>query len=408
MIKKVEVLVTMEGSKLLISSYKDKYLAVYYKGDKAYDIEVLDKDVRMLDSIHIAKVGNIADNISAAFLDIVNPSNKDERLKAYYSLTDNKRHIYTDFSEHERFKQNDEILVQITKEAAKGKACIASSNISLSAVYTVLSLGQGKITFSSKIDDKVWKEEIKSELIRYLDKDFNLVLRTNSYKVKNELIQKELLLLSEEMKGLLEKARHTKAPALIKFSDKEYIGLLKQYLNGELKEIITDIDEVFEDISAYLKDSDKSKIPSCRLYKDELLPLNKLYALDSLIEGVKQRKVWLKNGAYIVMDYTEAMTVIDVNTGKTDINKSAQETIYYTNLEAAKEIARQLRLRNISGIVIIDFIDMKSKELRDKLFNKLNKELKEDKVRTRAIDYTALNLVELTRQKIKKPLYEVL
>ena len=102
------------------------------------------------------------------------------------------------------------------------------------------------------------------------------------------------------------------------------------------------------------------------------------------------------------------MTVIDVNTGKTDINKSAQETIYYTNLEAAKEIARQLRLRNISGIIIIDFIDMKSKELRDKLFNKLNKELKEDKVRARAIDYTALNLVELTRQKIKKPLYEVL
>ena len=332
-------MVTMEGSKLLISSYKDKYLAVYYKGDKAYDIEVLDKDVRMLDSIHIAKVGNIADNISAAFLDIVSPSNKDERLKAYYSLTDNKRHIYTDFSEHERFKQNDEILVQITKEAAKGKACIASSNISLSGVYTVLSLGQGKITFSSKIEDKAWKEEIKSELIRYLDKDFNLVLRTNSYKVKNELIQKELLLLSEEMKKLLEKARHTKAPALIKLSDKEYIGLLKQYLNGELKEIITDIDEVFEDISAYLKDSDKSKIPSCRLYKDELLPLNKLYALDSLIEGVKQRKVWLKNGAYIVMDYTEAMTVIDVNTGKTDINKSAQETVYYTNLEAAKEIA---------------------------------------------------------------------
>ena len=210
------------------------------------------------------------------------------------------------------------------------------------------------------------------------------------------------------MKRLLEKARHTKAPALIKLSDKEYIGLLKQYLNGELKEIITDIDEVFEDISAYLKDSDKSKILSCRLYKDELLPLNKLYALDSLIEGVKQRKVWLKNGAYIVIDYTEAMTVIDVNTGKTDINKSAQETVYYTNLEAAKEIARQLRLRNISGIVIIDFIDMKSKELRDKLFNKLNKELKEDKVRSRAIDYTALNLVELTRQKIKKPLYEVL
>ena len=278
----------------------------------------------------------------------------------------------------------------------------------MSGVYIVLSLGRGKITFSSKIDDKVWKEEIKSELEDYLDKDFNIVLRTNSYRVDKELILKELDLLSEEMRGLLEKARHTKAPALIKVSDKEYVGLLKQYLSYELKEIITDIDEVYADIDSYLKNNNKTGSVSLRLYKDELLSLNKLYALDSLIEGIRQRKVWLRNGAYIVIDHTEAMTVIDVNTGKTDINKSAQETVYYTNLEAAKEIARQLRLRNISGIIIIDFIDMKSKELRDKLFNKLNKELKEDKVRARAIDYTALNLVELTRQKIKKPLYEVL
>lgn len=399
---------TMEGSKLLISSYKDKYLAVYFKDNKPYDIEVIDKGIRMLDSIHIAKVGNIVDNISAAFLDIVSPDNKDEKIKAYYSLNDNKRHVYTDCFEHAVLKQNDEILVSITKEAAKGKACIASSNLSLSGVYIVLSLGRGKITFSSKIDDKVWKEEIKSELEDYLDKDFNIVLRTNSYRVDKELILKELDLLSEEMRGLLEKARHTKAPALIKVSDKEYVGLLKQYLSYELKEIITDIDEVYADIDSYLKNNNKTGSVSLRLYKDELLSLNKLYALDSLIEGIRQRKVWLRNGAYIVIDHTEAMTVIDVNTGKTDINKSAQETVYYTNLEAAKEIARQLRLRNISGIIIIDFIDMKSKELRDKLFNKLNKELKEDKVMARAIDYTALNLVELTRQKIKKPLYEVL
>ena len=398
----------MEGSKLLISSYKDKYLAVYFKDNKPYDIEVIDKGIRMLDSIHIAKVGNIVDNISAAFLDIVSPDNKDEKIKAYYSLNDNKRHVYTDCFEHAVLKQNDEILVSITKEAAKGKACIASSNLSLSGVYIVLSLGRGKITFSSKIDDKVWKEEIKSELEDCLDKDFNIVLRTNSYRVDKELILKELDLLSEEMRGLLEKARHTKAPALIKVSDKEYVGLLKQYLSYELKEIITDIDEVYADIDSYLKNNNKTGSVSLRLYKDELLSLNKLYALDSLIEGIRQRKVWLRNGAYIVIDHTEAMTVIDVNTGKTDINKSAQETVYYTNLEAAKEIARQLRLRNISGIIIIDFIDMKSKELRDKLFNKLNKELKEDKVRARAIDYTALNLVELTRQKIKKPLYEVL
>ena len=399
---------TMEGSKLLISSYKDKYLAVYFKDNKPYDIEVIDKGIRMLDSIHIAKVGNIVGNISAAFLDIVSPDNKDEKIKAYYSLNDNKRHVYTDCFEHAVLKQNDEILVSITKEAAKGKACIASSNLSLSGVYIVLSLGRGKITFSSKIDDKVWKEEIKSELEDYLDKDFNIVLRTNSYRVDKELILKELDLLSEEMRGLLEKARHTKAPALIKVSDKEYVGLLKQYLSYELKEIITDIDEVYADIDSYLKNNNKTGSVSLRLYKDGLLSLNKLYALDSLIEGIRQRKVWLRNGAYIVIDHTEAMTVIDVNTGKTDINKSAQETVYYTNLEAAKEIARQLRLRNISGIIIIDFIDMKSKELRDKLFNKLNKELKEDKVRARAIDYTALNLVELTRKKIKKPLYEVL
>ena len=332
MIKKAEVLVTMEDSKLVISSYKDKYLAVYYKNDKAYDIEVLSKGVSMLDSIHIAKVGSIVDNISAAFLDIVSPTDKEEKVKAYYSLTDNKRHVYQDFAEHERLKQNDEILVQIIKEPAKGKACIASSNISLSGVYTVLSFGQGKITFSSKIDDKVWKEETRAELIKYLDKDFNLVLRTNSYEAKKALIIDELALLSRQMKELKKKSRYTKAPALIKASDKEYINLLKQYLNKQLREVITDIDEVYEDINAYFKESRGISGVGCRLYKDELQSLSKLYSLDSLIEGVKQRKVWLKNGAYIVIDYTEAMTVIDVNTGKTDINKSAQETVYYTNL----------------------------------------------------------------------------
>ena len=137
-------------------------------------------------------------------------------------------------------------------------------------------------------------------------------------------------------------------------------------------------------------------------YEDALLPLYKLYSIESLLNDIKSRKIWLKSGAYLVIDYTEAMTVIDVNTGKCDKGKNKAATILKINLEAAVEAMRQLRLRNISGIVIIDFIDMTDNNYKEQLLSTLRQEAMKDTIKTSIMGMTRLNLVEITRMKIRE------
>ena len=149
-------------------------------------------------------------------------------------------------------------------------------------------------------------------------------------------------------------------------------------------------------------------INNCKitLYNDELLPLYKLHSVESVIEQVTNKKVWLKSGAYLVMEPTEAMYVIDVNTGKCIKGKKNDETIFNVNMEAAKEVAYQLQLRNISGIIVVDFINMESQEKQRLLVEYLDECVKKDRIKTTVVDITKLNLVEITRKKIESPVYE--
>ena len=142
------------------------------------------------------------------------------------------------------------------------------------------------------------------------------------------------------------------------------------------------------------------------LYEDKLLPLIKLYRLEQVLKEATQERVWLKSGAYLVIQPTEALTVIDVNTGKYEGRKNQQDTFLKINLEAAGEIAYQLRLRNLSGIIIVDFINMASGEYKETLLEELEKDLCNDPLKATLIGMTPLNLVEITRKKIRKPLRE--
>ena len=142
------------------------------------------------------------------------------------------------------------------------------------------------------------------------------------------------------------------------------------------------------------------------LYEDSLLPLSKLYSLETAFEKALGKNVWLKSGGYLVIEPTEAMTVIDVNTGKYSGRKNMQDTICRINMEAADEIGRQLRLRNLSGIIIVDCIDMEREEDRKALLAHLGDVVSKDPVKTTVVDMTALNLVELTRKKMRRPLHE--
>ena len=152
----------------------------------------------------------------------------------------------------------------------------------------------------------------------------------------------------------------------------------------------------------------KSVVPKLLRYEDENLPLMKLYRLESVLKSATDRRVWLKSGGYLVIEPTEALTVIDVNTGKYTGKKTPAETILKINLEAACETARQLSLRNLSGIIIVDFIDMESKEDQETLMRVLGEEISQDPVKTVLVDMTRLGLVELTRKKVRRPLHEIL
>ena len=393
--------------KIIITKYNKKIISVVYINGKAYDIDVHLPGEPLLNSIHAAKVKNIAANIDAAFLEIcLQKDGKGKNTKCFYSLKDNKSHLYLDNISHEKLKEGDDVLVQIIKESVKAKVPIATSHISLSGIYIVVSVGRGRINFSSKIKDNEWKQSTAELLSNYLEDGMDLLLRTNAYTADTELIINEVKKYKAKLNALLEKAAYRNVPSLLYSSDKSYINLVKKYLNSELIEILTDLEPVYNEIRQFVEIQNSTCLTRIRFYNDLLLPLAKLYSIETLISEALSRKVWLKSGAYIVIEPTESLTAIDVNTGKRSNKENAQESVRQTNIEAAVEIARQLRLRNISGIIVVDFIDMLSENDKKELFEVINGELKKDPLKAAAVDITALNLIEITRQKIRKPLHE--
>lgn len=395
-------------NRLIITDYEDKRISILFLDRQAYDIEVYEKEKGILGSIHIAKVKDLMPNIDAAFIDI---EYRGEKITCFYSLKDNRNPIYADQKKHESLKPGDEIIVQIVREAAKTKAPIASSKLAFSGVYSVATVGRGRLLFSSKIKDADWKEEAKKELKLKIGEGADILLRTNAYGADFAKIEAEAKALEKKLLSLIEHASYRKAPSLLYEDESAYIHMIKKLGEGFLSEILTDIEEVYLEISEYCKEKNLIAAENLRHYRDEMLSLSKLYAIESLLSEALAKKVWLKSGAYLVIEQTEALSVIDVNTGKKEGKPSskggnARNLIRETNFEAMIEIARQLRMRNLSGIIIIDFIDMSAREDKEELLYRFNQELKKDPVKASALGFTSLHLMEMTRQKIKKPLCE--
>jgi len=194
----------------------------------------------------------------------------------------------------------------------------------------------------------------------------------------------------------------------MKSSPKEYLLELRNVYSENLSEIIVEDEELFNEMKVFLEKYQPEDLVKLRIYKDSLLPLHKLYNIEKCIAQAIKEQVWLKSGAYLVIQPTEALTVIDVNTGKFVSKKKDEESVLKVNIEAALEAARQIRLRNLSGIILIDFINMDNDEYMQKLLLILNKELSKDSVTTTLVDVTKLQLVEITRKKVRKPLHELI
>lgn len=299
------------------------------------------------------------------------------------------------------------MLVQVSREAVKTKAPSLTSDISITGNYVVMSLdGKGEVAVSAKIKDNAFRKAIHAKLkplVESAEGRMSLIVRTAAYDAS----ESEILAEAEYMTGIEENI-HIKADCRPAFTclykkEEQYICDIRESKLTDADRIISDNEEILSNIAEH--------IPSAKniisLYDDKLLPLYKCYGFEKIISDALSPRVWLKSGAYLIIEPTEALTVIDVNTGKFDGNKKNREdTFLKINLEAAGQICRQLRLRNMSGIIIVDFINMENPENNEALINFLKTELSKDSVPSFFIEMTKLGLVEITRKKIKKPLHE--
>ena len=352
----------------------------------------------VLNSIYVGKVQNIVANIGAAFIDIGG-------VNCYYDLSQAKHAFFTNKIGKKPLCIGDELVVQITREAAKTKAPTVSSNISFTGRYAVLTFGNTRIGASAKIP-KLQREELKAKLQVLKNEDYGIILRTNAKDVPFEVVLDEIKKLQNRLEHLKETAMHRTCFSCLEAAVKPYIADLKNvYLDG-LEEIIVEDGDVFEEVRSYLETEQPESLTILRKYEDRALSLAALYNLRKVRERALNKHVWLKHGGYLVIEPTEALTVVDVNSGKDISKKNTVESYLKINMEAAQEIAKQMRLRNLSGIILIDFINLDDEEAMQKLLKSFRYYLSKDPIQATLIDVTGLQLVEVTRKKVRKPLYE--
>ncbi len=353
----------------------------------------------ILGNIYIGRVENIATNIQAAFVNIA------KGVSCFLPLEEAKNAVFTKKNGKKDLCIGDELLVEVTREKQKNKPASVSANLNFSGKYLILTTGNHLLGISKKLH-ATERERLQALLKDQITDTFGIVVRTAAKDASDEEILKELEMLTKQCHACLQGAMHRTAFTRLREAPPFYLQFLKNRNLTEVQKITTDIPSVHEVLLQHLQDTKEAE--KLHLYTDTQVSLFALYSLTHELERALHRQVWLPSGAYLVIDPTEALTVIDVNSGKNIKKKSREELVFSVNVEAAHEIARQLILRNISGICIIDFIDMKEKEHREELMHILRMDLKKDKVPATLVDITRLGLVELTRKKVQKSLKEQL
>lgn len=403
----------MADKKVLIFKRKNQIITALMHDKRLVQVHVSEQETKsLIGNIYIGRVQNIVKNIEAAFVEI------DKGLVCYLPLTDLKHPIFTNRTGQKWPDKplciGDELLVQVTRDALKTKQPAVSTNLSIPGEYLVVSHGEQGVGISAKIKGNK-RDSIKSFVNElYQDssykgfEEYGIVLRTNVSTLKEhefEKIRQEM----DQMHALYEQMLSiaTYRPAFTKLFSKPDLYNLDQIYQFEYDEIITDQKDIFE--ALLVLQSQKKIEAKIRLYQDDNLSLVNLYGMESRLKEAVGPRIWLKSGGYLIIEPTEALTVIDVNTGKFDGKSvSMEDTVLKINQEAAIEAAHQLRVRNLSGIVIIDFINMQSDANKSLLLQTLHNAVAQDYIQTNVIGFTNLGLVEVTRKKKNKPLKDLL
>lgn len=365
---------------LVVSKVRNKILGFQFEENKLSRIYNLENK-SLVGNIYVGYVKDIVKNLNAAFVEI------DGESKGFLSLKNYPHKI----------KQGDKILVQVAGDKVKTKDYLLTWKLNISVGSVILTVGNNNFSISKKIDDSLLREQYKNSFSHFCTDEYGFILRTNAQSKDLKNLENNINATIEIYNQTVNKFNFLKAKTLVYKKDKQ-LEVLEDFVLKKDGMVITDVEQIYESLKA---------ADICASFNDEKkINLINKYSLEKHLQNSLNRHVWLKSGGYLIIEHTEAMTVIDVNTGKADFKSNRDKTIQKINEEAAKEIARQLQIRNISGTIIVDFIG--SDELKNgNLIAVMRQEVKKDYVSCSVVDITKLGLMEITRKKQEQPLYEI-
>ena len=387
----LEILVEEKNKEEKIALVENGNLIEYYEEDKESN--------RREGNIYVGTVKDIIVGMQSAFIDIGTEKNSFIHIKDILPKVDEtKNEINKNISIKELVKPGQKILVQIKKDSNEQKGARVSTHISLPSKYIVFMPNTDFVTISQKIEEKNEQDRLIKLVKENISKGNGAVIRTSAKGKEKEIIE-DLKRTEEKWNKIKEKYEKSKNKSELIYKSESIIQkmLIDLSENKKLEKIITNSAKEYENLKEYLKENPEVSNVKLELSQDNIF---EKYDLVKQIEKLEKRKIWLKCGGFITIDKTEALTAIDVNTGKYIGSKNLDDTIYNVNKEATIEIAKQLRLRDIGGIIIIDYIDMTNKNNKSKIEELLKEELKKDRSKTQVEGFTKLDLLEMTRKHI--------
>jgi len=307
----------------------------------------------------------------------------------------------------DRLQEGQEVLVQVAKEPLGSKGARITSHISIPGRHLVLMPTMDHVGISRRIEDESERSRLRELLLQIKPPKYGFIARTAAEGAENDKIKAEMDFMLRLWQTIQKNNEHGRVPSRLYQEPDIILRAVRDLFTQEVDKLIVDSQEEYEKIVEFVETFMPSLRADVKLY-EESEPICDAYGIEMELQRALGRKVWLKSGGYIVIEMTEALTAIDVNTGRYVGKRNLEETILKTNLEAVKEIAYQLRLRNLGGIIIIDFIDMEKEPNREKVFNTRKEALRKDKSKTNILKMSELGLIEMTRKRTKESITRVL
>ena len=359
---------------------------------------------RLEGNIYCGKVQNVLEGMQSAFIDIGDKKNtfirlKDALPKEDESKTDEKYQV-PDCSIKDVMKLGDKVLVQVKRDGTESKGARVSTHINLPGRFVVFMPNSNFITVSQKIENEEEKTRLIKIVKEILPQDTGAIVRTSSEGIDENFIKADLEDLIKKWKNIKKQYDEHKlnGPKMLYDNKALLRRTLIDVVDRNLNKVIVNDIKTYKDVNEILNSMNMSDKIKLELKENEDL-LN-LYSVREQLEKIDNRKIWLKSGGFITIDRTEALTAIDVNTGKYTGSKDLENTVFKVNKEASLEIAKQLRLRDIGGIIIIDYIDMHNDKNKSEILKILTQELKKDRTKSQILGFTKLNLLEMTRKNM--------